>query len=322
MHNLHCVVLVVVLLMTMLFIRCSAEERKANKVLKKEKVNADLSSEKISVGDEVCARVCSFWSCTTYYCAEGVCCTPGSPSSLCCPTSYPLCFPDGCCPEGYSKMCGRHCCTADTACCENGCCDDSERCCSGEGGTKLCCKKDVMACCGDGIGCQKPCESQFDALPCEQSDFDFVSYLADLSISHEIDTKLPRVLYRVIRWNEIPSGIIAKNPKAERTVLSHVNCGSRKNYESQFISFTTSLKVAKAYAQKTGNRIVKLTVNNTTISKFNEFVDLTSEKNRDEYLGNAVYKNFAKASSEVVISSSVPIETEEIQPEMNEKTEL
>lgn len=160
---------------------------------------------------------------------------------------------------------------------------------------------------------------------------DLLSDFSDLSIKHEeeldVSVDYPSSLYRVIRKDEDPLAIVAKNPLATRTILSHVNCGSRRGYMSQYMSFTTSLTVAQTYSDRTGNRIVELVLNPDLISTFTVFVDLNSEENRDYYLGKAVCKNFAKASCEVIISSPQPLVTKLIRDPLHDpnnmsKTEL
>ena len=113
-------------------------------------------------------------------------------------------------------------------------------------------------------------------------------------------------LYRVLRAEEDPSiGLIAKDPSAKKTVLSHVNCGSRNNYTSQYISTTASLDVAREWVEKTyektGVRPRIGVIKRWQIPYGTKVIDLTIEANRDSYLGNAVCKNFAKASQEVLL---------------------
>ena len=129
---------------------------------------------------------------------------------------------------------------------------------------------------------------------------------------------LPDNIYRILRPDENPEGIIAKDPSAQKTVLSHVNCGSRPKYTSQFISTSASLDVAKYYKEKgeknglTGLRICKFEINK--LSTKCQIVDLTAEENRDRYLGNAVCKNFAIASAEVLLRCAAPIPCKVIDP--------
>lgn len=123
----------------------------------------ELGSAKLKVlqktmkvpSNEICAIICDP-KCIEYVCEDGVCCTPGSPTSLCCPYDHPLCVTDGCCPEGYPKKCGQYCCEKDSMCCLNGCCEAGEFCC----GTGCCDVTDVCCldhccdlgnlCCGTG----------------------------------------------------------------------------------------------------------------------------------------------------------------------------
>ena len=132
---------------------------------------------------------------------------------------------------------------------------------------------------------------------------------------------LPPYLYRILRPDENPKEIVAKNPAAEKTVLSHVNCGGRPQYASQFISTSASLEVAKYYMEKGMEDGLK----DLTIGKFQmdklpqscQFVDLTKTVKRNFFLGNAVCNNFAKASQEVLLQCDVPIPCTVIYPPPN-----
>ena len=121
-------------------------------------------------------------------------------------------------------------------------------------------------------------------------------------------------LWRILRPDEDPKvGLVAKDPQACKTVISHVNCGSREGYKSQYISTTASYDVALRYKAKgeekglTGLRIAEIDLDDLPETCKLEIVDLTTEENRDKYLGNAVCKNFAKASCEVLLKCNVPI---------------
>jgi len=111
---------------------------------------------------------------------------------------------------------------------------------------------------------------------------------------------------------------LQKNTSANRTVLSHVNCGGRPKYKSQYISTTSSLDTALHYKNKgekeglSGLRIAEIDINN--LPKSCKIIDLTSEENRDKYLGKAVCKNFAKASNEVLLQCDVAIPFKVIDP--------
>ena len=129
---------------------------------------------------------------------------------------------------------------------------------------------------------------------------------------------LPTNVYRILRPDENPDGIVAKNPGTQRSVLSHVNCGSRPNYASQFISTSAFLDVAQDYKKKgeekglTGLRICEFEVDK--LPQTCQIVDLTTEENRDKHLGNAVCKAYAKASAEVLLQCGVPIPCTVIDP--------
>ena len=286
-----------------------------------------LSVEKIqNVSSKVRYEVCADEGDVVYYCpGDDICCTPGDPASICCPADQPLCiYPNYCCKEEYPKICGPYCCKEDSfccnqkTCCENEgaccgaqCCTDDALCCK-QDRTSACCDKDTMGCCGDGYGCVSPCPSQFDATGCQLSSPSLDDDLLDAPYA------LPDNIYRILRPDENPEGIIAKDPSAQKTVLSHVNCGSRPKYTSQFISTSASLDVAKYYKGKgeknglTGLRICKFETDKLPTKC--QIVDLTTEENRDRYLGNAVCKNFAKASAEVLLRCAAPIPCTVIDP--------
>lgn len=334
-----CIVIVVLTTSQFVWGDKEAQDNNCKKVLRQVPISPATqkgelrSKSKSNVGYEVCAQVCGWWSCTTYYCpGDGICCTPGDPESKCCPAEYPLCLPEGCCPKGYPKLCGKYCCEADSFCCndehccknEDACCGKEQCCreeapCCKEDDTSACCNKDTMGCC-DGYGCVSPCESQFDAIGCQLS-----SLSLGVKEKEALDTggfcRFGKSLFRILRPAEIPKiGIVAKNPLAERTVLSHVNCGSRPKYTSQYISTTTSLDVAKYYMEMgekkglTGLRIAEIHLDKLPKNCKLEIVDLTTEENRDKYLGKAVCKNFAKKSCEVLLKCDVPIPCEVIVP--------
>ena len=100
-------------------------------------------------------------------------------------------------------------------------------------------------------------------------------------------------------------GLVAKNPAATRTVISHVNCGSRKGYTSQYISFTTSLDVTAKYSAKSGGQVVEVDTSN--LPSGCQIFDLTVQANHDMYLGNAVCANFAKSDCEVLLLCTAPV---------------
>ena len=169
--------------------------------------------------------------------------------------------------------------------------------------------------CFDGYGCVDTSESEFDAIG---------SQLAGLSLSSgsvDGDCKFGRKLWRILRPDEDPKvGIIAKNPQASRTVISHVNCGGRVGYKSQFISTTGLYKVARDYKAKDegngvkGLRIAEIYYDALPAHCKSKTVDLTTAENRDKYLRNAVCKNFAKASCEVLLQCDVPIPCRVVDP--------
>lgn len=305
--------------------------------------------------EQVCHRHCNFWGCTTYFCKDGVCCTPGSKHSNCCPNETPVCVgEDKCCYTDLPKPCGDLCCETDSFCCEEEvCCKDENSCCDQQcciedapccrhADTKKCCSVETMACCEE-FGCVAPCESQFDAIGCQFSDDGELSDNGELpdggelqegpEVSDNENVEEPEAksrevralgvkLYRILRPDENPQSIVPKDITAEKTVLSHVNCGSRPGYVSQYISTSASLDVARNYKQKgedkglTGLRICEFDVN-YLVERACQLFDLTEEANRNLYLGRArMAKNFAKASQEVLLICPFPVECTVIEQEI------
>lgn len=128
-------------------------------------------------------------------------------------------------------------------------------------------------------------------------------------------------LYRILRPDENPEGIVAKDPDAQKSVLSHVNCGGRDGYKSQYISASNSLEGIENYMKKgTANGLTGLRIGQFNVSKFPEscqMIDLSKTERRNEYLGDAVCKNYAKASREVLLQCNVPIPCTVIYPPPN-----
>jgi RHS repeat-associated protein len=123
----------------------------------------------------------------------------------------------------------------------------------------------------------------------------------ELIVAKLAQTQEKSIAYRVIRAEEdISVGLSAKNPSASYTVEGHVLHGSR--IETQYISMTKDLNVAKEWASKTGNRIVEIDLNQVK----GEVIDLSNQVGRDAYLKGNTAKNFATKSSEVLLHGTVP----------------
>merc|ERR1712215_557254 len=113
--------------------------------------------------------VCGWFECAV--CAgDGVCCTPGSWTSLCCHVEYPQCCPP--------LILGSQCCEADALCCptpllgEHGCCEKTEPVCCPGGCCKLgeiCCPSGDEGCCGpdEPLCCPGGC-CEKDKVCCDQ----------------------------------------------------------------------------------------------------------------------------------------------------------
>ncbi|XP_052790076.1 uncharacterized protein LOC128224305 [Mya arenaria] len=269
--------------------------------------------------DNVCAKICSWWSCTTYACHNGVCCTPGSPKSKCCPYSHPVCIADRyCCQKGFSKVCGgttcckkntnccvSNCCTYDQACCgTNACCNRGDKSCKDSLGHRSCCDEKHTFCC-EKLGCKSLCPSIFDAVPCNG---DIIGNLDSQSETYDFvkaDTTsgIPKELYRLLRKTEIPARIVAKDAGSTKSVQSHVRCGSKKKYISQYISTTTELQCAlRWYHTSPNGGIVKIDV--SKLPKTARIIDLTDPNIRKRYLTNPKADHFAERMNEVLVALS------------------
>lgn len=160
-----------------------------------------------------------------------------------------------------------------------------------------------MACCGDEYGCVAPCDCPFEAVGCYVESTDSI---IGVQAPPKVDCPNPLesgVVYRILREVEnCNTGLLAKNPAAEKTVLSHVNCGSKNNYASQYISCSSSIEVVNYYKAKLSPEARVAVIDIKSLPTGCEIYDLTSEAERNKYLKNAVCKNFAKASCEVLLS--------------------
>ena len=98
-------------------------------------------------------------------------------------------------------------------------------------------------------------------------------------VPHKQD--MPETLYRVLRTDEDPNKIEPKDKTLDKTVLSHVNCGSRPGYKSQFISTSATLAASRLYKQlaeskgESGLWICEFVI--ATVQRTCEVYDLTDE---------------------------------------------
>ena len=116
-------------------------------------------------------------------------------------------------------------------------------------------------------------------------------------------------LYRLLREDERPKeeGIIAEKPNANESVHFHVDHGS--NHSTQFISTSTSMDSARAFARwrsPRGKRIATINVDELTKLGDVYYVDLTIADNRSEYLNNRRAEGRARKYGEVVILGDIP----------------
>ena len=118
-------------------------------------------------------------------------------------------------------------------------------------------------------------------------------------------------VYRVIRPDEDPSvGLFPKNADANVSIDEHVRVGSRPGFESQFISTTRNIDVARAWAARSGNRIVSIDLGQVN----GEIIDLSTYQDRDYYLLDWKGRGYALKSEEVLIDGNVPASAVDLVP--------
>ena len=274
--------------------------------------------------NEVCAKVCTFWGCTTYYCPDGVCCIPGSPLSRCCPYDKPECLDNQyCCAPGRTRLCGRICCypsdkccgTSNQFCCPNeksccgtdSCCTNSATCCRKNNDQSSCCDKSTKSCCGEKFGCLSTCSSLSDSSGCQNefTETETLRFLSEFNAPLVDGPGIPcpawdrKTLYRILRVEEnCETGLLAKAVGDHKTVEEHVGCGGNLGFVSQYISTSTVLAISQWYSR--GLRIARIDVDKISSSCL--VIDLSNEAGRSLHLDSIRAKNFARASCEVLLS--------------------
>jgi len=115
----------------------------------------------------------------------------------------------------------------------------------------------------------------------------------------------------VIRPDEDPSvGLTPKDPTANVSVDEHVRFGSRPGFESQFISTTKNLDIARAWAARSGNRIVSIDLSQVD----SPIIDLSTYQDRAYYLLDSKGRGYAMRSEEVLINGDVPASALDVVP--------
>jgi hypothetical protein len=112
-------------------------------------------------------------------------------------------------------------------------------------------------------------------------------------------------VFRVLRPDENPTdGLVAKNPVGDWTPEGAVLNGSRPSAanHNQWIHATTERAVAEEWAQRTGGRIAEIDLSRVP----SQVIDLSTETGRAAHLQGVTARNFAAASSEILIESHVP----------------
>ena len=133
-------------------------------------------------------------------------------------------------------------------------------------------------------------------------DHDFYIQAATTAILvHNCDSPV----YRVIRPDEDPkAGLYPKDPEANWSIDQHVRFGSDPDFQSQYISTTRSLSLARFWASRTGNRIVAIDLSQVD----GEVTDLSTYEGREYNLLDAKGRGYAMKSEEVLIQGSIPPE--------------
>lgn len=122
-----------------------------------------------------------------------------------------------------------------------------------------------------------------------------------------------RYLYRVLREDENTNDdIYAKNMYATKTIQSHVGCGSRPNYESQYISCTTTYQAALEYGRLVvsgrGQSLGTVTIaviNRDALERDGHVVHDLSNAGRD-VLPGVMARNFARRYDEALVEHRIP----------------
>ena len=183
------------------------------------------------------------------------------------------------------------------------------------------CSKDVtQACCNGGDDNAELCTSTFNtaesyptSTPGNETQLE--QSFADLTLRQDDDngndTQGLTFLYRVLRPEENPKdGLVAKNPHADKSESSHVNNGSGAKYKSQFKSTSATLEAAKEFRSKRNPRSRIGIIDVSQLPPGTEVINLTTQENRDHYLGDSDrIKNYARKFEEVLLvnrSSSIP----------------
>jgi len=114
-------------------------------------------------------------------------------------------------------------------------------------------------------------------------------------------------LYRTIRADENPEGIVAKNTSVDYNVNFHVSCGSFNT--TQYVSTTSNKEVTFDWACKGNppNRIC--TINRASLEGNCEVFDLTTDEGREKHLQGPAL-DLAKDSEEVVLLCQKPFACE------------
>ena len=116
--------------------------------------------------------------------------------------------------------------------------------------------------------------------------------------------QVDRYIYRVLRNDEDPSnGLTAKDPQQTKSIQSHVGCGSRSGYQSQFISCTADYQAAVDWARGRRRRVVQI----DTHELMRQGIPIHNLSDADaSVLPGVTARNFAQRYREVLVEVSIP----------------
>ena len=116
--------------------------------------------------------------------------------------------------------------------------------------------------------------------------------------------QIDRYIYRVLRDDEDPSdGLTAKDPTQTKSIQSHVGCGSRSGYQSQYISCTADYQAAVDWARGRRRRIVQI----DTHELMRQSIPIHNLSSADaSVLPGVTARNFARRYREVLVERSIP----------------
>ena len=117
------------------------------------------------------------------------------------------------------------------------------------------------------------------------------------------------LLYRLLRSDENPkeNGIRAQCQRASYSIHKHVSEGS--SFGTQYISTSASMSAMLAFAsnkKRFPKKIAEIDIRKLEKQANVEFIDLTDQRNRENFLKDQRAKNLARKYEEVLITGEIP----------------